>query len=387
MLISTQPVTARVASAPTSPVHITRTSGEQSLEAIDFSNERFWLDAHPDVGYHTKEHSRVVASVAYKFANRFQHEDNYCGPLAYLYKRNLFSSAEDFLNFIFYVGLLHDFHPARPLGTAPKVINTLEISTSDFNYENTGISLDGLRRSFLRGELHFSEFKKHLADIMWVRTSYPFGEESRWMYVKKLTDFILYLKREEKIEDQKVVELTVLAMKLGAEFSEYPDKLAYALVLEDFEEYLNRIQGLIDEMNRGMGLPVDIFSLYSYGFLNNIGTECPSFIEPDVKALEELEICPPEDLRSRILKREDFFNLLPETRLNYETHLEGFRVFDSEAEKIVRQYGFFNGRKDDGKPILSRVCAGGGIYNVAKEKAIQAANGFRANGNPSVVQD
>jgi len=266
-------------------------------EPDDLLNADWFKAGHRSKWYHKWLHSKNVGDLAYTFAKALGLD-------------------EEWATFLYHMALLHDFDPKRPEGTRPKVPATLEVLRRDWERIE---SLDGRAgHSFLREALGWDEEGRRyrMAVAIIQRSEFPFAtEHPNPFYQQRNTNPVDEYRKTLEVmpeADHRFV------LKWGAIFSEYADKMSWALT-QDVEGLTQVTQDLAQELATEGVQGMDLIALDSYEFHQSLGTR--------ENFRHDLALGLPED---DLILREKLWELLPPDapyRRRFETGVAALAAF------------------------------------------------------------
>lgn len=201
-----------------------------SESSIAVAQSQWLIQSHPSSLYHDLNHSRDAAAMAYYFAKA----------------RGL---PQDESEFLYRVGLLHDFDPGldRGANTGARVPSTLERIRLDLSKER---SLDGQRgKSLLLDEWKWTRVQALQAMALIARSEFPFTQKHpNNFYTENNTSPIAQY--EELLKELQDIdpEATLFVLEEAPYLSEFTDK-ATAALLGGFAYTLTSVNNLVSEIN------------------------------------------------------------------------------------------------------------------------------------------
>ena len=249
---------------------------EQSNWIKDFSLARWYeINQHGDF-YHTLQHFKNVANMAYEYAISIGLTEHQAWVL-------------------YQVGLLHDFDPDRVGNATPRVKETLRLLNKDFNRQE---SLDGQNNfSFLQDRLGWSKEDFFMAQAIIQRSDYPFKNEPENGLNRDISPVKKYYKLLDQIKELYPTSLPFF-MQTAAAFSLF-DKMSWYANMSTKEQFEKVIDGLAIEKNESAE---DIMSK-TYNFLS--GLERPKEFRYDLQYAND------NGIDIRIFSMDELFRMLP----------------------------------------------------------------------------
>ena len=196
----------------------------------DFGKKEWFVKRHPSVLYHSLKHSTNVAKMAYLMAKSRKKSDEWA-------------------EFLYHVGLLHDLDPNREKNTPASVVRTLKLMEDDWHGR---AALDGQgSRSFLSEVLEWDEQQFRMAKAIIQRSEYKFDNSHK----KEGYEDFSPVQKYEQLLDELTSENRALILEEAPLFSEYADQISW-YAMENIGTVLDASAGLADEINNAAKAPV-----------------------------------------------------------------------------------------------------------------------------------
>jgi hypothetical protein len=268
-----------------------------------FSHQEL-LAAHPAPPwaiYHNAEHSALVRLMAFELAKGF-------------------GLPEQDQRFLSEVALLHDWDPARPLGTPARVPATLKALGLDFTGKRPLTSPpDRSERgpSILRERFGWGKLELQMAMSLIFRTEFPFDGPHPNPFYSRVSPSQRYTRSLQALPPRR----RVFVLEQGPILSQFADQTAW-YATQTFDVALRAVEGLVNELNAAQGPRRSTQDLNTTGFLYSISQERSFEVDYRLGRAFGIEgfVLPTQD---------DAFSLLPPTYARcFEANKNGFDAYD-----------------------------------------------------------
>jgi hypothetical protein len=296
----------------------------------DFSKAPWFIKAHVSKLYHDLTHSTVVPKFAYLFALARGREKSWA-------------------DYLYLVGILHDYDPDRPSNTPARVPATIEKLKQDWSGRR---SLDGREgHSFLKETLKWNEEQFLTAIVIIRRSEFPLVDNDSHPnkaeytnkattpfqeYKKALQDLKDYLVKQGENPDSKLVFLRQEAYV----FSEFADK-SISMYEKTFEASLKHLKDLIAEIQERRRIEHEAplneeeFIGNNFGiFIKDLGSENNFKVDQalDKEFGGEINFL----TRDALASMPEFANAFERNRQGYETLFNSYQTsYDYAGAEII----------------------------------------------------